>query len=221
MMFGKKKRKQHDPKSRKRKTFLGGGGEARPKENFDMAYRKMLSAQERIERIETIASKLKDRYKQYAETQSFVDYLRATDEIFARAESERWSIEKTEREMIEGEMYLMSVQSGIDEDVFAKIYEEFQKMNTNARRIQIIAKKLIEKYEPQYDGVTRDFITYIRDYLLIFSKALTLDETKEQIIRARMRVLGSHDTPPEYILEHIYKEFFAYINDTSKDLSKI
>lgn len=222
-MFGKKKTDTTNQKKRKR-TFLGGGG-SYPQNNFDAQYRKMLNVQERVERIEVVASKLKDRYRQYADTASFVEYLRATDEIFARAESEHWTIEKTEHEMIQGEMYLMSLQSGIDEDVFHNIYEEFRAMNTTARRIQVVAKRLIEKYAVEYDGAARKFITYIKDYLLIFSQALegeiSLDETKEQVIRARMRVLGEHRTPPEHVLERIYKEFFLLLEDSSIDLSQV
>ncbi len=188
-------------------------------------YVSVLNIQERIERTEVIASKLKDKYSSYENTCLFVDYLRATYEIFARAESEKWSAEKTKKEMIEGEIYLMSLQSGIDERIFKGIYNEFQDMNDSAERIQIIAKKLIEKYKDRYGDFVEEFITYIKDYLLIFSKSWQGEESlanvREKIVRARIKVLTDTCNSKSRILENIYEEFLLLLKKTNIDLNKI
>lgn len=191
----------------------------------EIEYRNILSVHERIERTEIIASKLKDRYASYENTCLFVDYLRATYEIFAHAESEKWSAEKTKIEMIEGEIYLMSLQSGIDERIFKEIYDEFKDMNISAERVQVIAKKLTEKYKDRHDKFVQEFISYIRDYLLIFSKNWKRDETltdiKEKIIHARIRVLTETGSSDFRILENIYEEFLLLFKSVDIDLTKI
>ena len=194
-------------------------------DDSEAEYRNILSIHEKIERTEIIASKLKDRYSSYENTCLFVDYLRATYEIFARAENEKWSAEKTKIEMIEGEIYLMSLQSGVDEKIFKEIYNEFKDMSVSAERVQVIAKKLTEKYKDRHDKFVREFIIYIRDYLLIFSKDWeiegSLTDIKEKIIRARMRVLTETCSPNSRILENIYEEFLFLFKRVDVDLTKI
>ncbi len=178
---------------------------------FEQRYRAMLSDAERMERIELVSARLSEKYGSYEAAKLFVDYLRATDEIFARAQDEDWTVELTEQKMIEGEILLMSRHSGIDEQVFYKIYDDFQALDDSARKVQIAAKLLIEKYEEKCFEECIQFINYIKDYLLIFSEAisnhLTLDETKEKIIKMRMRVLAENSDTPVHILESIYREF--------------
>lgn len=224
-MFGKKSKKNDDKKTRRfanpyeqlpKRTFLGGGEiESSPVQREHT--RMMVSKQERVERIELVASKLKDRYKKIPEAELFVEYLRATDQIFARAESERWSIERTEREMIEGEIYLMSLHTGFEEDVFTQVYDEFMSMNQGAQRVQVVAKKLQDKYRGKYDEKVVDFISYMRDYLLIFTQSmetnLSLDATKEEIIHARMQVVSASGTPPIHLLETVYSEFVLRLSE--------
>lgn len=202
-----------DPKKKRR--IFGKSSQLEHEMTFDQQYRKKLSQSERVERIELVSTKLSQKYGKYEATATFVDYLRATDEIFARAQSENWTVEETEREMIQGEIVLMSDQSGIDEVIFHQIYDEFQKMNTSARRIQMVAKMLGEKYNSKGSVECVQFINYIKDYLLVFSEAisgdLTLDETRDKIIKMRMQVLAEKSETPVHILEKIYTEFITLL----------
>lgn len=184
--------------------------------SFDEYYKKIISTQEHLERISIVMEKLKKRYEDYEETLVFVEFLGSVEEVFANAEKEKWSVEKTQDEMIKSEIYLLSKMSGVDEDVFVKIYSEFQSASNNVEKIQEIANMLMKKYteDVSYAKECRDFIMYVRDSLLVFSQALSgneafdeIGEVKAQIIRLRMEAMAADNKPPLNVLQKIYKEF--------------
>ena len=69
-------------------------------ENFDSYYNKMMSLQEQLERINIVSDVLKKKYEEYDETSDFVNFLHAIEEVFAYAQKEKWSVEKTQNEIL-------------------------------------------------------------------------------------------------------------------------
>ncbi len=185
-------------------------------ENFDAYYKKVVSMQEHLERIHIVTEQLENKYDDYKETKEFVRFLKSIEEVFAHAANEKWSVEKTESEMIKSEIYLLSQISGVDEMVFLAIYEEFTHASHDVEKIQIIAKKLMDKYTediPHYIEC-KEFIMYVRDALLVFAHSLSgekafdeVDEAKSRIIRLRMELMAADNQPPLKLLESIYTEF--------------
>lgn len=189
-------------------------------ENFDAYYKKVVGMQDHLERIHIVAETLEKRYQDYRETREFVYFLRNIEEIFAHAKQEKWSVERTEEEMIKGEIYLLSKMSGIEEGVFLTIYEEFTHVSHDVERIQLIAKNLMDKYpgDESPNRECREFVGYARDALLVFAHTLhgekafdEITEAKAQIIRLRMESMASDNVPPLSLLQKIYEEFIIEI----------
>lgn len=185
-------------------------------ENFESYYKKIISMQDHLERIQIVTQKLEAKYADYEETKNFVQFLRTVEEVFAHAEKEKWSVERTEDEMIKSEMYILSKMSGVGEEVFQAIYDEFTYTSHDVEKIQIIAKQLLDQYpaEESPDRECREFIMYIRDALLVFAHTLQgekafdeITEAKTQIIHLRMEAMAADNKPPLNMLEDIYKEF--------------
>ena len=199
------------------KTYNDLGTKEQREESFDEHYKKLISSQDRLERVTIVTDMLKKRYEDYEETKEFVDFLRSIEEVFAHAEKEVWSVERTQEELIKSEIYLLSQQTGVEEDVFEGIYAEFKDASQNVQKVQDIASSLIDKYseeEQAHQKECRDFIVYVRDSLLVFARALSGDkafdeisEAKEQIIKLRMETMALDNKPPLNILQKIYKEF--------------
>jgi hypothetical protein len=174
-------------------------------------YHKKLSVQEQMERTRLVREELMEKYSNYEQTKKFISFIASTENLYSQAESEHWDTDTLEKKMIESEIYLMSVESGIDEDIFRAIYDDFRATEVSVQHIQIIAKELIEKYEAC--GVPCiEFINYLRDFILIFSHAhddhsYTLDEQRADLVRARMRAIADQGAPDITVLEEIYAEF--------------
>jgi hypothetical protein len=200
-----------------------GNSKEHREEDFDAYYKKIVSMQDHLERIQIVAQKLETKYSDYEETKDFVHFLCVTEEVFAHAEEEKWSVEKTEEEMIKSEIYLLSKMSGVGEEVFQAIYSEFTQVSQDVEKIQGIAKRLLERYpsEESPDRECREFIVYVRDALLVFAHTLhgekafdEITEAKTQIIRLRMESMAADNKPPLNILQGIYKEFLEEIHRT-------
>ncbi len=186
---------------------------------FDEYYReKILTSKNVVERINIVCEKLKNKYEDYEETKEFIEYLKSIENVFATAKKESWSIEKTEDELIKGEIYLMSQSTGISEEIFFNIYEEFSQANHNVEKIQKIASTLIEKYSNVKDCFECEgcieFIEYVKNALFVFSKSLEgneafdeIGEVKIELIKSQMQKLSKDDRPPFEILQEIYEEF--------------
>jgi hypothetical protein len=180
-----------------------------------------MTLDEKLKRITLVSNMLKEKYKDYNETSDFVNFLHAVEEVFAYAEKEKWSVEKTQKEMIESEIYIISRTTGIDEEIFRTIRREFKKASGDIEKIQSTAQVLIQKY----DGDTKcsvcvDFIRYVRDSLLIFARTIsgdpTVDETfeaKDQIIQLRMKEMSMDNNPPLLVLQNIYTDFMKALRE--------
>ncbi len=177
---------QKDDREKKEKTF-------------DEYYKQTIRAAESEKRrMDIVCEKLIQKYEDYDQTKAFIEYLRSVESVFMNAESGAWSVEKTQDEMIKAEIYLISHETGIDEQIFAGIYEEFRQVSNNVKKIQEIANQLIERYSNIEDCMEcddcRKFIVYVRDALLVFSKSIEGDErfdeiseVKDEMIKKRMQ----------------------------------
>lgn len=191
-------------------------------ENFDVYYKKVIGMQDRLERIRLVSEALEERYVEYQETREFVHFLRNVEEVFAHADAEKWSVEKTEEGVIKSEIYLLSQISGIEEEVFYAIYEEFVRASHNVEKIQLIAQELLKKYAHEDDVVhqeCRNFVMFVRDVVLMFARTMKgdvtidqIDEAKTQIIHLRMETMAADNIPPLHVLQKIYHEFLEEIN---------
>ncbi|XLQ20365.1 MAG: hypothetical protein ACKUBY_01115 [Candidatus Moraniibacteriota bacterium] len=195
----------------------------RKEKTFDEVYNeRVASNQNAMERVNIVAEKLKSKYEEYDATEAFVEYLSSIERIFSRSEKENWSVERTQDEMIKGEIYIMSQTTGIDEEIFNSIYEEFKATNNNVSKIQEIANELMKKYEAVEDCFEcedcRKFIMYVKESLLMFQKTLSgnssfdeLDEVKAASIKIKMNVMAKDGKPPVEILQNIYDDFMEGI----------
>lgn len=200
------------------------GSQKEREQSFDEYYKHFVSRHEHLERINIVTEVLKKRYEDYEETKDFVEFLQSVEKVFAQAEDEKWSIERTEEEMIRGKIYLISKMSGVDEEIFMKIYNEFKDVSNSVEKIQDTANDLMNKYAegtPHFKEC-RDFIMYVRDSLLVFTRAFNEDkafdeisEVKEQIIRLRMETMAVNNKPPLTVLQKIYEEFLAELRKGS------
>lgn len=190
------------------------------RDNFDSYYNKMMSLQEQLKRINIVSDVLKKKYEEYDETSDFVNFLHAIEEVFAYAQKEKWSVEKTQNEMIESEIYIISRTTGIDEDVFRVIHNEFAQATNDIEKIQSIANTLMQKYDGDEEcPVCKDFIAYIRDSLLVFSQTISgntdfdeISEAKEKIIQLRMERMSVDGEPPMEVLQRIYDDFVVELH---------
>ncbi len=190
---------------------------------FDEYYRAMRTIENEKKRMDIVCERLMQKYENYDQTKAFIEYLRSVEGVFMSAENGAWSVEKTQDEMIKAEIYLMSQETGIDEKIFTGIYEEFQKVNNDVKKIQDIANTLIDQYSNIDDCMEcedcREFIIYVRDALLVFAEAIggneqfdEIGEVKEGVIKKRMYQFSKDDRPPLAILEDIYAEFMREVH---------
>ncbi len=188
------------------------------KDTFEEHYEKLIRNRNKIERVDIVFEQLKQKYEDYDAIEAFIEYLRSIEKIFAQAEGGKWSIEKTEDEMIKGEIYLISQSTKIDEEIFNTIYEEFKSASHDVEKIQEIANKLIEKYSNIEDCFEcddcKEFIVFVRESLFVFSKTFQgnvdfdeLGEVKTQLIRRQMNSMAIDGKPPLEVLQDIYNDF--------------
>lgn len=189
----------------------------RGEENFDAAYKKMmefgrekqLNAQ--IEKIELAYVRVVEKYGEYSDCKSFVEYLRTIEKIFTEAKFRSWDAEKSKDELIKSKIKIMSSMSPVGEDTLVSIYEDFKKAGTDIDKIYNIINDLLEKY--QDDVECKEFILYVQYLFINFQnaqrEAMGADVLKERLIRARMEVLASDGDPDLLTLENIFKEFKA------------
>ncbi len=190
----------------------------RKEKSFDEYYNETIVTNEKMKIVDIAYEKIKHKYEGYDQTEAFIEYLRSVEKVFAQAETDKWSVEKTQDEMIRGEIYIISQTTGIDEEIFNKIYEEFQEVSGDVEKIHDVANKLIEKYSNIKDCFEcedcRNFIVYVKEALFVFSKTMDgdenfdeLSEVKMQLIRIQMKQMAIDDRPPIEILQDIYDDF--------------
>lgn len=172
------------------------------------------------ERLNIAAEMLEKKYGDYRETKEFIGFLRNVEEVFAAALKNHWTVERTQDEMIRSEIYLLSQVSGVDEEVFLHIYEEFKATSSSVKVIQETADRLLAAYAGDEDPnpECREFITFVRDTILLFAKTKAGDtnfdeiiEVKQAMIYARMLTLAEDNDPPMHVLQSIFEEFTAVV----------
>lgn len=186
---------------------------------FDEAYKEQFSEmKDGMEGINIVCEKLKLKYEDYEYTEIFIEYLRSVETVFMHAEQGNWSVERTQDEMIKGEIYIIAQDTGIDEEIFLNIYEEFRLVKNDVDKIDEIAKRLMDKYSNIEDCLEcedcKQFIEYVKESLLLFSKTFSGDEgfdevseVKEEAIFIKMKMIARDGKPPIEVLKEIYDEF--------------
>jgi len=176
-------------------------------ESFEEIYQKELQIQREIESIEATAAKLKEKYKDYAELGSFVDYLKATEEVFLRAKVYQWGKTQVEDELLKSEIYLMSIGSKLDREVFDSIHSDFKATHYDINKIYKVAESLESKYG--IDNECKVFVKYMRDIMVLFSQGRTKDTEflRDGLLKAKIKFLSADGIPEETLLEKIYQEF--------------
>jgi hypothetical protein len=182
------------------------GPETSIEKGFENAYFHEQQVREEMEKIKYAAMKVKDKYKNYEELSAFVEYLRATEEIFTRAKSENWNSDRLKKELIESEINLMSVNSNVDHSVFYGIYSDFQSTHLAIGDVYAVAGQLGVKYTNCPDCLT--LIDYIRDtYILFASEGRDFEAIKKDFLASKMQKLAADGEPPIWKLEEVYEDF--------------
>ena len=207
--------KKADGATRKQNPFFPYASASTPQENLDEVFREQQSYEQQHRRIQEVAAQLKEKYKQYDETCAFIDFLCSLEGIFLDATQQHWGAAQLHRALVDGEVYLMSQNSGIDEKVFRAILEEFDERATSSKQVQNAAQKLMEKYHDCKPCCV--FITYIRDMSIAFVQdteyaAVSFHARKEELIRARMETIMQQQEVTRETLEEIYKEFTTLVH---------
>jgi hypothetical protein len=176
-------------------------------ENFEAQYEKGIRLQAELEKIEIIAVKLKEKYSGHKEALPFIDYLADTEKVFTTARMMRWSGERLRGELVKSGARNMSLGSQADLDIFNSIGNDFQQAYINVKKIHIIAQEILDKYKDCEECA--DFIRYVEDILIVLSDLpeLNINEAKEKIFCARMKVMSASGDPKLSLLEEIYSQF--------------
>lgn len=187
----------------------------RGEENFDAAYMKMMEAgrekqlSSKMEKIELAYVRVVEKYGEYGDCKSFVEYLRTIEKIFTEAKFRSWDADKSKDELIKSKIKIMASVSPIGEDVLTSIYDDFKQAGDDIDKIYNIINDLLEKY--QDDSECKEFILYVQYLFINFQtakkEAMEMDVLKERLIKARMEVLASDGDPDLKTLGNIYAEF--------------
>jgi len=168
------------------------------KEKPPSQYEKEVILQKEVEKIEIISTKLKEKYKNFQELVVFIE-----------AKVKNWNDEQIKEQLINKEIYIMSLDTGVDEKVFNDIYDNFQSLYTSIGEIYAVTEKLLEKHKEC--GECQQFINYLRDVCLIFvevqKEGLNIGQARDRLFKARMKVLSIDGNPELGVLEKIYDEF--------------
>jgi len=166
-----------------------------------------------LEKIETVAEKLKENYSQYETLTSFIDHLANTEKIFIMAKSENSDFESIKNSFLNTETYLMSMESGIEEEIFNRIMDDFKNVSDSIASIYMTAGKLKKKYKGK--GKCIDFIEYIKKSLITLWNIkknpeiadVDIEGEKKIVLDERMRILSADGNPKLEKLKKIYSEF--------------
>lgn len=178
-------------------------------ENFDAIYKNERELGSEMEKIEIAYVKTVEKYGEYADCKAFIEYLRTIEKVFTEAKFRNWDAEKDKNELISSKIKIMSSEGSVSEDVLNSIYEDFRKTGTDVNKIYEIVNALLEKYKD--DSGCKEFILYVQYLFINFQNAerekIGMDELKERLVKARMKVLSSGGNPDLMTLENIYGEF--------------
>jgi hypothetical protein len=196
-------------------SYQKQGNQENKVENFDAAYNKMMEfgrekqLNSQMEKIELAYVRVVEKYGEYGDCKSFVEYLRTIEKIFTEAKFRNWDADRSKDELIRSKIKIMASISPVGEDTLVSIYEDFKKAGTDIEKIYNVINDLLEKY--QEDEECKEFILYVQYLFINFQNAqrdvVGIEILKERLIKARMEVLASDGDPDLMTLESIYKEF--------------
>lgn len=183
-------------------------------ESFEKAYEREFALQAELERVEIAYVKTVEKYGDYQDCKSFVEYLRTIEKIFLEAKARNWDSETNKHELIKAKIKSLAESKTVSEEVLASIYDDFRKAGSDINKLYEIVNQLLEKYSEDLE--CKEFILYIQYLYINFQNAekdkLSMEELKERLVRARMEVLASDGSPELIMLENIYTEFKNLLN---------
>jgi hypothetical protein len=178
-------------------------------ENFDAVYRREMELHQELEKVEIAYVKTVEKYGEYGECKSFLEYLRTVEKVFMEAKFRNWDAERNKDELIKTKIKMIAEASSVSEDVLNSIYADFKKSGATVSKIYEIVNQLIEKYGENPECA--ELILYIQYLFINFDEAeqekFSMEELKDRLVRARMEVLSSDGNPELITLENIYREF--------------
>lgn len=201
--------KQKNMPLRKIKSMLFGGSDnSIEKMPMDRKIEIEKIPEDELEKIDIITLKLKEKYGEYSDFDLFIDYLSSMERIFIMTKMGSWGADDVKKAFIDAESYLISLDSGIDEEIFESIKGDFESAYKTLDSIRSVANKLIEQYTDSESCV--DFIKYMRDTLILLSDIsnINIDDDKDKVLRARMLLISNYDGKTDLVkLEEVYNDF--------------
>jgi len=163
-----------------------------------------------LEKIDKAKDILKGRYPSYGVISDFIAHLASTEKVFVLAGINKFGGNEIMKLFIKSETRVMAGETGIDEDVFDHIEEEFSKTCKTVGDIINVADKLIGKYP-----AAKALIEYIDDYLIMLLKTseeseeevLDIDKKREKAIHEMIVKIAENDNAEIEELEKVYEEF--------------
>ena len=178
-------------------------------ENFDAVYRRETELHQELEKVEIAYVKTVEKYGEYGECKSFLEYLRTIEKVFMEAKFRNWDAERNKDELIKTKIKMIAEASSVSEDVLNSIYADFKKSGATVSKIYEIVNQLLEKYGENPECA--ELILYIQYLCINFDEAekekFSMEELQDRLVRARMEVLSSDGNPELVTLENIYREF--------------
>lgn len=183
-------------------------------ENFDAVYRREMELHRELEKVEIAYVKTVEKYGEYGECKSFLEYLRTIEKVFMEAKFRNWDAERNKDELIKTKIKMIAEASSVSEDVLNSIYADFKKSGATISKIYEIVNKLLEKYGDNPECA--ELILYIQYLFINFNdaeqKKFSMEELEDRLVRARMEVLSSDGSPELITLENIYREFKSLLD---------
>lgn len=180
-----------------------------PERMEDKFFENQLKIEKEFEKIELVAEKITKKYNEYQSLQSFVSYLKGMEKLFAQAKIFNWNDTRTKEELIKAETHFFSLDSGVDEDIFLTIRDDFGLVYTTVKQVYEATEKLLEKYAAC--GECKEFIEYMKRISLLFIEAKKENwDTriiKENLYKYRMKKLSADGDPRLEVLEEVRMEF--------------
>ncbi len=178
-------------------------------ENLEAGMEMQVRVEREFAKIDLAAQKLSEKYKEYADLQSFVSYLQGLEKMFTQAKIEKMGSSRLKEELVRNEIHFFADDSGLDEKVFATIRDDFGLAMFTIEQIEETCEKLLAKYPDCAD--CHDFILYLKKISLLFLEAQRerwdVQVIKENLWQARMEKLSADGQPELKILEKIRQEF--------------
>ena len=193
-------------------------------ETFDRFEKEQEIIRPKIETINSVAEKLKQKYSDYEVLLSFIDHLASTERIFVSVETGSVDFKTVKKNFLDAETELISNQLGINRNVFDGIIEQFRNANDNVAGITIVADTL--KRQHSDDKKIVGFIEYIKNALIEFLDIVNTDNVsnlvnkKIIIIERKIDELSADGDPEKDLLINVYNEFKQGLLSVKKKIEK-